>query len=102
MIRLKVPKLGWQLLLAVLMLLMQQGALRHSVQHIAGEEGTVTHAQCKDCLAFHAADQAVASAPLLSLPAPGFAHVLVALPRTTHATPANAGYRSRAPPALLA
>ncbi|WP_290872821.1 hypothetical protein [Aquabacterium sp.] len=102
MTRFKAPRLGWHLLLALLMLLMQQGALRHGVQHIKGEDGAPTHTLCKDCLSFHAAEQALAgdTAPALLHPAltqappePGWASHLGAF---------RASYRSRAPPVLSA
>lgn len=97
----KIPRWGWHLLLALLMLLMQQGALRHGVaHHLNGEEGAAAHQICLDCLAFHAGDQAVASdttmAPLLALQ---HGPTVAVLP-TDRTTAAPAAYLARAPPSL--
>jgi hypothetical protein len=98
----KASRLGWHLLLALLMLLMQQGALRHGFQHIKGEDSSPTHTLCKDCLSFHAADQALASAPLLHLPVVGLPEVVLTLFSAPGNTPTCAAYQARAPPTVSA
>jgi hypothetical protein len=94
----KSPRLAWQLLLALLMLLMQQGALRHGLQHITGEDSAPTHSLCKDCLSFHAADQTLASAPLLSLPPVALPELPYLWASSDRLALLRTGYRSRAPP----
>lgn len=102
MTRFKAPRLGWHLLLALLMLLMQQGALRHGVQHIKGEDGVPTHSLCKDCLSFHAAEQALAGDNAPALPHPVLAQALPEPLWASHHGAFPASYRSRAPPAFSA
>lgn len=52
--------MGWHLLLALVMLLMQQAGLRHALQHAALDDGIPTHTVCVECLAHHASDSGVA------------------------------------------
>lgn len=97
----KLPRWGWHLLLALLMLLMQQGALRHGVaHHLKGDDSAPAHQVCLDCLAFHAGDQAVAgdtpTVPLLALHHGPTAAVVPVSPVAA----LLAAYLARAPPSL--
>lgn len=100
--RLKAPGLGWHLLLALLMLLMQQGALRHGFQHIKGEDSAPTHTLCKDCLSFQAADQALASVPLLPPPLVALPEVVLTPVGVPCAAPTRTAYEARGPPHVSA
>lgn len=82
----KAPRWAWHLLLGLCMLLMQQGALRHSLSHDPQDEASPAHQVCLSCLAFHAGDQVVHSPP----PA-------LVLLGALHAPPSSAVYRDAAP-----
>ena len=94
------PKWGWHLLLAMVMLLMQQAGLRHSLQHALQDESAPTHTVCVECLAHHANDLgATHTLPVLALAE--FDHVLTAdgaQPQLGHSV--QTGYEPRAPPVL--
>lgn len=90
---------GWHVLLALLMLLLQQASLRHSLGHaLADDEGTPTHVACLECLALHAgADTLTPAVPTLAL----LAHAHVQVAATAHAgrePRTERPYQSRAPP----
>lgn len=93
-------KVGWHLVLALVMLLMQQAGLRHSLQHALQDESAPTHAVCVECLAHHANDVGATHAiPALVLVE--FGHVLTAdeaQPQLGHSV--QTGYLPRAPPVL--
>ncbi len=95
----KVSHVGWRLLLALVLLLVQQAGLRHNLSHAtARHEGPPTHAVCLECVALHA------SADLLSPVAPSpvllaHTHVLVAAAAPHDREPhTERVYQSRAPP----
>ncbi|MGE5452552.1 MAG: hypothetical protein ACM3VZ_12015 [Acidobacteriota bacterium] len=94
-----VKRFGAYVVLALSMLLMQQGALRHALQHSVKDEGAPAHSTlCKDCLSYCASD-AVASQ---AVSVPLLAHlvdqrVATGQPQCGDAT--ALGYLSRAPPA---
>lgn len=94
-------RLGWHLLLALVMLLMQQAGLRHALQHATRDDGNHAHTLCVECLAHHAADASVApTVPTLALGS--FEHVLTAdaaQPQCAQGAPG--AYLARAPPALF-
>lgn len=94
--------LGWHLVLALFMLLVQQAGLRHALQHATRDEGSQTHAVCLECLAHHASDASITPtvAPLALVQAD---HVLVQESGCAQCTPhAPRGYQPRAPPQRLA
>lgn len=94
-------RLGWHLLLAVLMLLMQQAGLRHALQHGAREDNNPAHTLCVECLAHHAADASVApTVPSLTLSS--FEHVLTAdNAQQQCALDVPGAYLARAPPLVF-
>ncbi len=96
----KVSRIGWRLLLALVLLLVQQAGLRHNLSHATSrDESAPTHAVCLDCLALHAsADSITPVVPALALLA--HAHVLAAATAQHGAEPRTERvYESRAPPA---
>jgi hypothetical protein len=95
-------KLGWHMVLALVMLLMQQAGLRHSLQHATRNDSAPTHTVCLECLAHHASDHSMAPT-VPALLATTFDHVLTAdtaQPQCGHSV--QVGYLSRAPPVLPA
>jgi hypothetical protein len=93
-------RLGWHLLLAVLMLLMQHAALRHAFQHSPREDGQAAHGTlCKECLAYAATDAVASTSTPVIAPQVVHDHQPVFLPAQRHA-PVALGYQSRAPPRL--
>jgi hypothetical protein len=98
--RRKLPRSGWHLLLALVLLLMQQAGLRHSLQHLTHDEDSApTHAACLLCVAHHGQDHTLSGTPPLVAPLSLAGHVFHA----TAALPPYLGglrlnYRSRAPP----
>jgi hypothetical protein len=93
---------GWHLVLALVMLLMQQAGLRHALHHVIDEEGAPTHTACLECLAHHANDAAALTPEPVSLMAPLLGHVLSHGPAPASAEARfSSGYWSRAPPVLL-
>ncbi|MBI2731983.1 MAG: hypothetical protein HYX44_01305 [Aquabacterium sp.] len=94
--------LGWHLLLALVMLLMQQAGLRHALQHAARDEGVPTHTVCVECLAHHASDNGVAPT-VPTLTQASLDHVLMADAAQPQCGQGVAcAYLSRAPPPVLA
>lgn len=97
----EVMRSGRHLVLALLMLLMQQAAWRHTLQHDLGEDSKAAHTQCVLCLAFHAADQAVSPSPVPAI----LADLAFAAPTPPAFTPllarVHAVFQARAPPAFL-
>lgn len=94
-------RLGWHIVLALVLLLMQQAGLRHALQHATRDDGGATHAVCVECLAHHADDTSLTP----TVPS-------LALARLDHALTADAAqpqcgqgfaacYLSRAPPSVL-
>lgn len=94
-------RLGWHLLLALVMLLMQQAGLRHALQHATRDDGNHAHTLCVECLVHHAADASVApTVPTLALAS--FEHVLTAdAAQPQCAQGAARAYLARAPPAVF-
>jgi hypothetical protein len=93
-----VTRLSWQLLLALVMLLMQQAGLRHNLEHATRDDGIVNHAVCKVCLGHHATDDIVTfTPPALALLKASYSTTLT-LPQAQHVSPVVTGYLSRAPP----
>ena len=94
------PKWGWHMVLALVMLLMQQAGLRHSLQHALQDERAPAHTACVECLAHHANDVGATHAlPVLVLAQ--FDHVLTAdeaQPQRGHSV--QTGYLPRAPPVM--
>lgn len=89
------------LALALMLLLMQQGALRHALEHDV-EPGHPAHSQCLSCLACHAVDHAAAGTPVVIAPCSDATEARVAdlpPPAATHTEPTA---RARGPPAFLA
>jgi hypothetical protein len=93
---------GWHLLLALVMLWMQQAGLRHALQHIGRNDTAPAHTACLECLAHHAQDHGAApTVPVLATvsaehvltPDQGEAQRTAEAPRV---------YWSRAPPAAAA
>lgn len=94
--------MGWHVLLALAMLLMQQAGLRHALQHAARDDGAPTHTVCVECLAHHASDSGVAPTVPTLAPA-SFGHVLAADTTLPQCGPGvTCVYLSRAPPLTLA
>lgn len=94
-------RLGWHLLLALVMLLMQQAGLRHALQHATRDDGNHAHTLCVECLAYHAADASVAPSKA-ALALAHFEHVLTAdTAQPQCAGSAPGAYLARAPPALF-
>lgn len=93
-------RLGWHLVLALLLLLMQQAGLRHALEHHPHEgEGVPTHAACLLCMAHHDGQGGAAVCAPPAMAVPPASHVLrarVALPLRDDG--AVLPYRSRAPP----
>jgi hypothetical protein len=94
-------RLAWHLVLALVLLLMQQAGLRHALQHASRDDGGATHAVCVECLAHHANDTSVTpTVPTLVL-----AHLDHALTADAARPQCDQGfaacYQSRAPPSVL-
>ena len=94
-------RLGWHLVLALSMLLLQQGGIRHALQHAVNDDAAPAHSTlCKDCLSYCANDvlapQTTATALLDTLIDSQVATGQAQRPQTT-----ETGYQSRAPPSLL-
>lgn len=100
--RLANGRIGWHVLLALVMLLMQQAGLRHALQHATLDDGAPTHTVCVECLAHHASDSGVApTVPALAHAT--FDHVLTAdAARPQCGQGVACVYLSRAPPLVLA
>lgn len=99
MSKLSMSRTGWRLLLALVLLLVQQVGLRHNLSHAASrDEGPGTHAVCLECVALHASADWLPAAPQHP-PTIGHAHVLIALAATHEREPVTERvYQSRAPP----
>lgn len=96
-----IKRLGWHLLLALVMLLMQQAGWRHALQHATRDDGHHAHTLCVECLAYHAADASVAPSKAAQALA-HFEHVQTADTAQPQCAPGAPGaYRARAPPALF-
>ena len=93
-------RLGWHLVLALSLLLMQQGAIRHALQHTVKNDAAPAHSTlCKDCLSYWASDALAPQAPVVTL-ADGVLDCLVATGQAQCHQHVDAGYQSRAPPSL--
>jgi len=97
-----VMQTGWHWVLALLMLLTQQAALRHSLHHDAHDEGPVAHSQCLSCLAGHALDHATSGTPAVSLPGCDATSAQVASTAPNAPAAMAVAHRARGPPAFLA
>lgn len=101
----RLGRIGWHLVLALVMLLMQQAGLRHALQHATDrasrDDGGATHAVCVECLAHHANDTSVTP----TVPSLALAHLDHALTADTARPQCGQGfaahYLSRAPPSVL-
>lgn len=92
---------GWHWLLALLMLLSQQAALRHSLEHGAADVDHAAHSPCLTCLAFHAVDHAAPAAPAPALPLVGSAPASVPTAPESASTEPFPAFLARAPPLSL-
>ncbi|RYY90742.1 MAG: hypothetical protein EOO15_01230 [Chitinophagaceae bacterium] len=91
-------RLGWHLLLALLLLLMQQAALRHAFQHTPQDDAHPAHSTlCKECLAFASIDAVASSTQLIVLDRGVFVQVPERRRAERH-TLLLPAYQSRAPP----
>ncbi|MDQ5926955.1 MAG: hypothetical protein QG554_1898 [Pseudomonadota bacterium] len=89
---------GWRVLLAVVMLWMQQASLRHDLEHALEDPHQAAHVLCQECLSHHGTQAALASTPpALQLSSARHALVSVAAP-SLRSVPVERGYWSRAPP----
>lgn len=96
----RTQRLGWHLLLALFMLLMQHGALRHAYQHTANDPSHPAHGTlCTKCLSYAATDAVAPGAHVVVATTPQFGHQPADHP-TQHWTAFEASYQSRAPPRL--
>ena len=89
------------LALALVLLLTQQGVLRHALEHDA-EPGHPAHSQCLSCLACHAIDHAAAGTPVVIAPGSHAVSAQVAHPPTLLVEHTSPVARARGPPAFLA
>ncbi|MDE2402216.1 MAG: hypothetical protein KGL90_11175 [Burkholderiales bacterium] len=97
----RLTRIGWHLLLALVLLLMQQASLRHALQHAARDDGHPAHSTlCKQCLA-HAATDALAfsTPPVMALLQAHGVPLADHQEAQRHDSP-QAGYQTRAPPRL--
>lgn len=93
-----VKRFGAYVVLALSMLLMQQGGLRHALQHSVKDDAAPAHSSlCKDCLSYCASDAIAPQTVLLAL-ATHLIDQRVAVGQTQRAYTVAAGYQSRAPP----
>lgn len=92
---------GRHWLLALLMLLSQQAALRHSLEHGAADVDHAAHSQCLTCLAFHAVDHAAPATLAPSLPPVDSAPASVATAPESVITEPFSGFLARGPPLPL-
>ena len=84
--------------LAALVLLTQQAGVLHSIQHERRDEGAATHSVCQTCLAFHAADHAVATEPTAWVGAQADHLLSEHHGQAQCAVGVSAGFQPRAPP----
>jgi hypothetical protein len=96
---------GWQLLLALLMLLTQQGALRHALTHAVGDAeddrpASVHNQLCKQCLAYAIGGDAVTSHVTLWSPPVVVYDTPMLMLTAQCAVGVEAGYCPRAPPSV--
>lgn len=93
-----VKRFGAYVVLALSMLLMQQGGLRHALEHSVKDDAAPAHSTlCKDCLSYCASDAIAPPTVLLALAS----HLIdqrVATGHTPHTQAIALGYLSRAPP----
>lgn len=93
-----VKRLGAYVVLALSMLLMQQGGLRHALQHSLKDAAVPAHSTvCKDCLSYCTSDIITPQLALLLL-ADQLVSQRVALGQAQLGTVAEVAYLSRAPP----
>lgn len=91
----------WHVVLALVMLFMQQAGVRHSLQHATNRDSAPAHTACVECLAHHAADSTLL--PTVVAPVLGqFDHVLTAdAAQPQRGQGVTRAYQSRAPPAVF-
>lgn len=96
----EIRRLGAYVVLALSMLLMQQGGLRHALQHsLQDGDGLPAHSSlCKDCLSYCANDDLITPSVVALLVASRAQHVQVASDYASELTQVDLGYHSRAPP----
>ncbi len=95
-----VKRFGAYVVLALSMLLMQQGGLRHALQHGVGDDSLPAHSTlCKDCLSYCAGDVITPSPVALVLGADLSAQPVAYGQAQCHQA-VVAGYLSRAPPTV--
>jgi hypothetical protein len=96
----RLPRIGWHLLLAFMLLFMQQASLRHALQHAVQDDGHPTHSTlCKDCLAYAATDNTVApSTPQLFTPSDLHGVTPEDHQQAQRHDSPPVGYQTRAPP----
>ncbi|MDE2078293.1 MAG: hypothetical protein KGI91_14680, partial [Burkholderiales bacterium] len=91
-------RVGAYVFLALSMLLMQQGGLRHALQHSLKDAAVPAHSTvCKDCLSYCTSDIITPQMALLHL-ADQLVSQRVALGQSQIATITEVDYLSRAPP----
>jgi len=93
---------GWHIVLALVMLLMQQAGLRHAFEHAGHEhDAEPTHAACLLCAAHHAQGHALSHTPP-DVAEPLGSHVLrSAAQEGQRGQGVQLNYRSRAPPSFV-
>ena len=95
-----VKRFGVYVVLALSMLFMQQGGLRHALQHSVKDDAAPAHSSlCKDCLSYCASDAIAPQAVLLAL-ASHLVDQRVATGQTQRSYAVAVGYQSRAPPLM--
>lgn len=93
------PRLGWHLLLALVLLMMQQASLRHPLEHLVRQDGHPAHSTpCKDCLAYAAIDALSPNAPAVITPTGGHDALPQGLEQAQCEAAPALGYQTRAPP----
>nr|ART38555.1 G85 [uncultured bacterium] len=95
------------LLLAVLLVALQTGAVLHALGHLSDDERTGSpavpqHAVCALCAAYAGSNGALATTPLAVVSLGTVAPVQVALRSDVYVPPFALPYQVRAPPALAA
>jgi len=91
-------RFGAYVVLALSMLLMQQGGLRHAMQHGVGDDSLPAHSTlCKDCLSYCAGDVITPSRIALVLGTDLSAQQVASGQAQCHEAVVT-GYLSRAPP----
>lgn len=96
----KLYRMGWHLVLALLLLLMQQAGLHHALEHGSHEDEPASlHAACLLCAAHHVQGTAPGATPAPLATPPGLGHVLHAAGMAPQRDlGVSLGFQPRAPP----